>query len=200
MVLHDAIQTYHDLLTAELAAASQAHLEEQQRRRGLFFGERPLCTVLRPRLITAEQYRFVVAQSQLILRAFARAYAAALADRTVRAQFALADWEEDLVSVDPGFRDPSPTSRLDAFFDPERGALHYSEYNAETPAAAAYTDALAEVFLGLPVMRAFLRDYAVWPLPARHGVLHALLDAYEQWAGRRAVPQIAILDWREVPT
>jgi len=200
MVLQDAIRTYHDLLTPDLAAASQAHLEEQQRRRGLFFGERPLCTVLRPRLITAEQYRFVATASEVILQAFAKAYAAALADRSVRAQFGLFDWEEDLIAVDPGFRDPSPTSRLDAFYAPDRGELRYSEYNAETPAAAAYTDALAEVFLGLPVMRSFLRAYALRPLPARHGVLHALLDAYEQWAGRRAAPQIAILDWREVPT
>jgi hypothetical protein len=31
-------------------------------------------------------------------------------------------------------------------------------------------------------------------------VLHVLLDAYQQWAGRRERPRIAILDWREVPT
>ncbi len=200
MLLRDAIQTYHDLLTDELAAACQAQLTEQQRRRGLFFGERPLCTVLRPRLVTGDQYRYVVERSQLLLRAFSKAYRAALADRIIRTQFGLLDWEEDLVQVDPGFRDPSPTSRLDAFFAPDQGELRFSEYNAETPAAAAYHDVLTEVFLGLPVMRQFLRRYALQPLPARHGVLHALLDAYEQWSGSRAAPRIAILDWREVPT
>src|SRR5437588_13047327 len=37
-------------------------------------------------------------------------------------------------------------------------------------------------------------------LPARHSVLHALVDAYQQWAGRREAPRVAILDWREVPS
>ena len=32
---HDAVRTYHDLLTPDLAAATQGHLDEQQRRRGL---------------------------------------------------------------------------------------------------------------------------------------------------------------------
>jgi hypothetical protein len=200
MPLHDAIQTYHDLLTEEVATASQAQLEDQQRRRGLIFGERPLCTVLRPRFLTAEAYRFLQARCPILLSAFRKAYDAALADRTLREQFGLHDWEETLVAVQPGFRDPSPTSRLDAFFAPERGELWFCEYNAETPAAAAYSDGLAEVFYGLPAMREFLRRYAVRPLPARPGVLHALLDAYEQWAGRRVAPRIAILDWREVPT
>lgn len=200
MLLRDAIQTYHDLLTDELAAASQAQLEAQLRRRRLFFGDRALCTVLRPRFVMPEDYRFLQDRCRVLLRAFRKAYQAALTDRGFRAQFGLSDWEEDFVQDDPGFRDPSPTSRLDAFFDPERGELRFSEYNAETPAAAAYADVLAEVFSGLPVMREFMRHYAVRPLPARHGVLHALLDAYEQWAGRRAAPRIAILDWREVPT
>ena len=48
-------------------------------------------------------------------------------------------------------------------------------------------------------MGAFQRRYEVSPLPGRHHVLHALLDAYHQWGGRER-PRIAILDWREVPT
>jgi hypothetical protein len=200
MLLHDAIQTYHDLLTDELASATQAQLEAQLRARGLFFGDRPLCTVLRPRLITADDYRFLADRCARLLAAFGTAYRAARDDRAFRAQFGLHPWEEELVAVDPGFPAPSPTSRLDAFFAPEHGELHFSEYNAETPAAAAYSDALADVFLGLPVTRAFLHHFTLRPLPARHGVLHALLAAYEQWAGRRAAPRIAILDWGEVPT
>jgi uncharacterized circularly permuted ATP-grasp superfamily protein len=124
----------------------------------------------------------------------------ALEDRGLRAQFCLADWEEKLVQHDPGFRTPSPTSRVDTFFVTEQGGLRLTEYNAETPAAAAYNDALTEVFYTLPLMREFLRRHEVRPLPARHGVLHALLDAYQQWSGTREAPQIAILDWREVPT
>src|ERR671928_558392 len=143
-MLRESIATYHDLLTDELGAASQAHLEDQLRRRGLYFGDRPLCTVLRPRWMTAEQYRSCQERAAVVLRAFGKAHRAAIADRGVRAQFGLTEWEERLVLDDPGFRDPSPTSRLDALFDADGegggggGGLRFTEYNAETPAGAAY--------------------------------------------------------------
>jgi len=59
---------------------------------------------------------------------------------------------------------------------------------------------LTEVFFGLPIMREFMRTWDLRPLPARHDVLHALLDAYAQWSGTRNVPRIAIVDWSDVPT
>jgi len=200
MSLREAIQRYHDLLSDDLAAASQAQLEAQQEQRGLIFGGRPLCTVLRPRFMTPEQYRFLQSRMHLLLRAFDKAYHAAMQDAGIRKQFGLLDWEEELIHHDPGYRDPSPTSRVDTFFVTDRGGLRLTEYNAETPASPAYNDALAEVSYGLPVMREFLRQYEVRPLPARHSVMHALLDAHRQWAGHREAPRIAILDWREVPS
>jgi hypothetical protein len=198
--LRDAIATYDGLLTDELTAASQAQLDDQLRRRGLYFGQRPLTTVLRPRFLTPEQYRYLQTRMALVLRALDTAYHAALADDAVRAQFGLLDWEEELLKVEPGFAAPSPVARLDTFFETDLNAIRVVEYNAETPAAQAYNDVLSEVFYGLPVMRDFLQRYEVRPLLARHGALHALLGAYEEWLGRREVPRIAILDWRDVPT
>ncbi len=198
-MLADAVATYHDLLTDALAAESQGQLADRQRSRGLAFGQAPLCSVLRPRFLGPDQYHFLQARVRLLMRAFNKAHDAALADRTFRARFRLTDQEEELLEHDPGFRCPMPTARLDAFFVSD-DELRCTEFNAETPAAAAYTDVLAETFYGLPVMGAFLRRYRVVPLPARPGVLHALLDAFHQWAGRRERPRVAILDWREVPT
>jgi hypothetical protein len=200
MALQAAIDDYHALLTDDLAGETQRQLDDQLRRRGLFFGERPLCSVLRPRFLTPDQYAFLKARSGLLLSAFDKAYRRSLLDPTFRGQFGLLDWEEELIRHEPGFRDPSPISRLDAFFVHERGGLRFTEYNAETPAAAAYNDLLAAVFFGLPVMREFLRHYEVRSQPSRHNVLHALLGAYHQWCGRRDLPRIAIIDWREVPT
>ncbi|HEV2147547.1 MAG TPA: hypothetical protein VGR37_09120 [Longimicrobiaceae bacterium] len=199
-MLQEAIRRYHDLLDDTLAAETQAQLDDQQRRRGLFFGDKPLTTVLRPRFLTPEMYRFLQARVAVVMRAFGKAYRAAMADAEFRRQFGLEGWEEELIHHDPGFRDPSPTSRLDAFFVSGKGGLKFTEYNAETPAAPAYNDALSEMFLGLPVMREFLRAFQVRPLPARHNVMHALVDAYVQFAGRREAPRVAILDWKEVPT
>ena len=200
MSLRAAIDRYHELLTGDVAGDSQAQLDEQLQRRGLLFGDRPLCTVLRPRFMSAQQYDYLQERAGRILRAFETSYRAAIADSTVREQFGLTEWEEELIHHDPGFRDPSPVSRLDAFFVGESDGLRFTEYNAETPAGAGYNDVLAEMFYGLPVMAEFLREWEVRPLPARHHTLHALLDAYRQFSGTRALPRIAILDWAEVPT
>jgi uncharacterized circularly permuted ATP-grasp superfamily protein len=132
--------------------------------------------------------------------AFSRAYERAVEDEAFLGQCRLFDWERRLIEEESGFRDPSPVSRLDAFFVHERGGLRFTEYNAETPAAAAYNDVLAEVTLGLPVMAEFLRRFEVRPQPSRQNVMHALLDSWHQWSGRRDRPHIAILDWRDVPT
>ena len=192
-----AIDAYHALLDDETSRESQAQLDDQMRRRGLYFGDRALCTVLRPRFLTNDQYLYLQHAIRTVMPAFDKAHRAALADPALRAQFGLALWEEELLRDDPGFAAPSPTARMDTFFTSE--GLWFTEYNAETPAAPAYCDVLSDVFFGLPVMQHFERDYDVWPLPGRHHVLSALLDAYRQWGGRDR-PRITILDWREVPT
>jgi len=199
-MLRDGIDEYHALLTDNLAAESQGQLDAQLKARGLFFGDRPLCSVLRPRFLSPTQYRFLQQRAAVVLRAFRKAHRAALADDALLAQFRLSDWERELAHVDAGFRDASPVSRLDAFFVAEAGGLRFTEYNAETPAGGAYNDVLTEVFFGLQIMREFMRSWDLRPLPARHDVLHALLDAYAQWSGTRDLPRIAIVDWSDVPT
>ncbi len=205
MSLREAIDDYHSLLTDDLGAETQAQLDDQLQRRGLLFGERKITTVLRPRFLTPELYRYLQDRVRLLMRAFAKIHEAAVADPGFRKQFGLLDWEEELVQHDPGFKASSPTGRLDAFFSIERNQLLFNEYNAETPAAPGYNEVLSEVFLGLPAMREFLRGYNVRTFPGRHNVMHCLLDAFHQWCGAvgrspREAPQIAILDWREVPT
>jgi uncharacterized circularly permuted ATP-grasp superfamily protein len=197
--VRDAVDAYHDLLSDEIAADSQAVLDAQIRQRDLFFGDRPLCTVLRPRFMSPGQYRLLQRRAAALMGAFRRAHEAAVADSSVRAQFHLTSWEEKLVLEDPGFPWPSPVSRLDAFFAGDDG-LRFTEYNAETPAGPSFNDVLTEVFYALPAMREFVRRWDVRPLPARHNILHALLSAYEAWSGTRASPRIAVLDWLDVPT
>lgn len=199
MSLYDVIKTYHDLLTDELALESQAQLDDQMQRRGLFFGNRPLCTVLRPRFLLPDQYTYLRRSIHPLLDAFHKISEAAVADTDFRRQFRLEDWENQLVEIDPGFSSHTPLSRLDAFFLTDSGQMHFTEYNAEVPAASAYNDVLTKVFLGLPVMGQFAHKYVIRPLMTRHDVLHVLLQAYKEWGGKTR-PNIAILDWREVPT
>ena len=201
------IASYHALLAGSsgerLAAETHETLVAQQERRGLIFGERALCTVLRPRFFNAAQYQALARRTETLVRAFRQAHQAAMADASVRAQFRLLDWEESLLGVDAGFAEPSPTSRIDAFVvDPagDGGTMALTEYNAETPAGAGFNDALSDAFLELPAMREFARRWHVLPMPTRHGVTASLLDAWRQFSGGRQAPRIAILDWEDVPT
>src|SRR5579859_4848558 len=96
--LSEAIQLYHDLLAGGMAEATQAQLDARLAERGLMFGGRPLATVLRPRFMAPEQYRALQAGVHVLLRAFAKAHQAALADPALRAQFGLMEWEEELMA------------------------------------------------------------------------------------------------------
>ena len=196
-----AIAAWHAILEDDaIAQETSSLMTSQLSGRGLVFGGRPLCTVLRPRLVTRAQYDRVQDLTRRLMPAFDAILAAALSDAGVRSQFRLAEWEEGLVGIDPGFRAGSPTSRLDYFVDDESGQISLTEYNAETPAGAGYNDALADMFSDLPVTRRFARDWEVLPLPTRHGVIRVVLDAWASWRGVREVPQIGIIDWKEVPT
>jgi hypothetical protein len=197
--LRKAIDVYHGLLDDELARASNELLEEQQQRRGLFFGTRPLCTVLRPRFLTADQYRYLQQAIRAIAPVLAKTHRAAMSDAGIRAQFMLADWEEKLLQYPMAMRASSPTARMDSFYMPETGELKFTEYNAETPAGISYNDALSDIMFALPIMRKFEKRYEMRSLPGRHHVLHALNESYRQWGGRER-PRICILDWKDVPT
>lgn len=199
MPLKKAIRAYHDLLTEPLAKESNEQLWEQMHSRGLFFGERPLCTVLRPRFLLPDQYNFLRTAIRPLLSAFNKISERAVHDPQFRQQFHLLDWEESLITQNPGYTGHTPLTRLDAFYVTDTGELKFTEYNAEVPAASAYNDVLTELFYGLPVMGMFMRNYTVRPLPTRHDVLHVLMRAYRQWGGT-GKPNIAILDWAEVPT
>ena len=199
-MIAEAVARYHDLLTPALAEECAADLDRALRQRGLVFGGRALCTVLRPRLLSLESYRVLQQRIVLLMRAFRTAHQWALMDAGFREQFRLTAWEEELLKSPAGYAVPSPTSRLDFFYAPATGSLGLTEYNAETPAGAAYGDALTDCFLDLAPMRAFAGEYDIFPLPARQGVVGALLNAWYEFSGVRGRPRVAILDWRGVPT
>ena len=55
-MLTEAIEYYHSLLNDDVARENDAALSAALQREGLFFGTRPICIVLRPRLLGAEHY------------------------------------------------------------------------------------------------------------------------------------------------
>lgn len=196
-----AVAAWHAALEAgDRASASAAWLAGQLDHRGLFFGDRPLCTVLRPRFLSRAQHALLQTRCGVLLQALAKVYQAAVARPEVLDQFGLEPWENELLRGDRSPGPPNPLARIDAFFDREGRTFRITELNGETPAGPAYGDALSEIFLTMPVTAAFTREWMLWPLPARHRVLRTLLEVWERFSGRRAAPALAIVDWREVPT
>jgi len=203
--LHAAINHYHDLCTTgTLAQDSWDILHPGLGERGLIFGGRPLCTVLRPMFHTAESYRYLTARTELMLSVFQKVTAALLANAQLRRQLFLDQQEEALVMLPTGYQTNIPTARLDSFFTrhPDGAyTLNYIEFNGESPAGMAYNDVMAELFLELPLIQRFGERYALQSLEVRPHAVEALLRIYYQWRGNRAkLPDIAIVDWAGVPT
>lgn len=196
--MRDVITTWNDLLGREDAATLCAQITTAQRDRRLRFGDRVLCPFLRPFfLTTAEEARVrtVVETLWLLGERVARV---AMERPALLADLALSNDEIRLARIDPGYQTASTAARADAFILPE--SLQFAEYNAESPAGPAYSEGLAMLFAELPLMQQF-RDGidARWYRPVA-ALLAALVASYREWGGTAVAPQIAIVDWREVPT
>jgi hypothetical protein len=164
----------------------------------LTFGDRVLCPFLRPFFLSPEDEQRVRIVAETIAALGERVVAAALEDRALFAQFHLRPEEERLARLHAGYGFASTASRLDAFLLPD--SLKFAEYNGESPAGAGYAETLAEIFKALPMMAAFARQYEVHTYPLSARLLDALVMSYIDWGGTSKRPQIAIVDWREVPT
>ena len=199
-MLNDAIQYYHDLLTPQLAHDMDAVMRRRLKEETLYFGARPLCVVLRPHFYTEKNWQFVKYGLESVLKAFETLHNALLDSPELRAQLHLDPYEEELLYLDRGGVPPWTSSRLDTFFVQDEGILKIVEYNAETPAGIGYGEVLADVFAELEILHRFARKYHIRQIRSLHSLSDALIEGYRKWGGKRAKPQIAILDWGDVPT
>jgi hypothetical protein len=200
-----AIDFYHELcVSGTLAEDTWAHLLPGLGARGLVFGGRPLTTVLRPLFHSGMDWHYLRWHSTVILGVFRKMADAMLEDPVLRAQVYLTPEEEELIQIPTGFRTVLPTGRLDSFFSVHADGnytLNYVELNGESPASMAYSDLLAELFLETPLMRRFQERYHVDTLMGRRPAVDAHLRLYFTWRGNRnKLPDIAIVDWKGVPT
>src|ERR1700719_5070131 len=189
-----------DILKATLlrVPALPEHLFKRLRRAKLTFGDRVHCPFLRPFFLSPEDEERVRAVAETIADLGERVVAAALEDSNLFAQLHLRPEEERLVRLPAGYGPASTASRLDAFLLPD--SLKFAEYNGESPAGAGYSETLAEIFRALPMMAEFSKHYDVHSYPLSAKLLDALVMSYIDWGGTSKRPQMAIVDWREVPT
>ncbi|MBI5931795.1 MAG: circularly permuted type 2 ATP-grasp protein [Chloroflexi bacterium] len=201
LTTREAVEVYHGLLNDQLVADSFGKFNRSLRARRLYFGERPLCTVLRPQFYSKELWAYIVHETETVLKAFWKAHAACMTNADLRAQLDLEPYEEELFSLDIGYEAPWSTARLDSFFTIENNqpSLRFVEYNAETPAGMSYADELASAFMELEPIKQFQQHYHIHSMPVQQDLLAALLEAWRQWGGT-TTPQIGIIDWQDLPT
>ncbi|HEY0320988.1 MAG TPA: hypothetical protein VGC66_08560 [Pyrinomonadaceae bacterium] len=200
-MLEEAVARYHELLgDDDLAESSRRMLDEGLERARLIFGGRRLSPYLRPHFVTEEDFARVCSVCEIVWSAIQKVKDAAVKDPALLAELGLTEIERELVSIDPGYREVSPTARLDSFLTNE--AYSFVELNGESPAGIAYADAAYEIFLELPVMKRFAETYNVRPLYGRRLMLDVLLRAHEEYLGRKPeyTPHIAIVDLKGMPT
>lgn len=200
-MLSRAVSLYHELLTKDdLAETSRAMLDEGLERARLIFGGRPLSPYLRPHFVTETDFERITNICETIWGAIQKVKDAAVEDESLLEELGLTEKERELVSIDPGYREVSPTARLDSFLTNE--AYSFVELNGESPAGIAYADAAYKIFSELPVMRRFAETYNVRPLYGRQLLLDVLLRAHEEYSGHKPdhAPRIAIVDLKDMPT
>jgi hypothetical protein len=193
-------EDWHEILKALLLRVPSLpeDLFKRMRKAKLTFGDRVHCPFLRPFFLSPEDETRVRTVAETIAELGERVVTAALNDKHLLAQLHLREEEERLARLPVGFGPASTASRLDAFLLPD--SLKFAEYNGESPAGAGYAETLSEIFSELPVMGQFAKKYEVHSYPLSAKLLDALMMTYMDWGGSAQRPQIAIVDWEEVPT
>jgi hypothetical protein len=197
--VHDAIDRYHDVLTAYVDKGGEDHvaLLDRMVARGAVYAGRPLCTFLRPHFVVEDQYEFVVKTVRVFRRAVIKAKDAILADKALLELLALTDGERRLLTINPEFKSLGVVTRLDTIL--EGDDLQLVELNAEGAFGGSYSDRLTDLFEGFQPMREFARARPVSAMHAGTSLVGAILDTWHEFGGTR-VPRVAVVDWQEVAT
>ncbi|HZS43650.1 MAG TPA: circularly permuted type 2 ATP-grasp protein [Blastocatellia bacterium] len=200
-MIRDAVRRYTELLASPQGRLTETRdiLLNGMREADLDFGGRVLSPYLRPHFVDSDQWQMVTGVCEGIWDCIRIVGNAVQTDSQMMDDLRLTEGERKLISVDPGFKEISATSRLDSFLSDD--SYQFVELNAECPAGIAYADVVSEIHLTTPVMKDFAEAYDVRPLLSRDKMLEVLLRCYQEFAGNNAPkPLIAIVDWNDVPT
>jgi hypothetical protein len=200
MSLRDrAIAEYHELLAADetLTPATFETLRSDMRKKRLLYGDRPIGIALRPHLLDRKQFRALTLSAEHVMSALEKLAAAVVQDPKLMDELGMTEAERRMALVDPGFSTAGVTTRLDAFVHGDD--IKFVESNAENPSSLSDQEELNRVLLKLPVMATFARRYCLRQFSPVEKLLRTLLSVYREWGGS-GIPNVAILDWKDLPT
>jgi uncharacterized circularly permuted ATP-grasp superfamily protein len=192
------IDQWHTLLASEDAGPMCVRLTDRMRQRRLRFGDRVICPFLRPFFLDATDEPRVTRVAETLWTLGERVTGAAMASPEILRQLALSEAEIRLALIEPGYATTSTAARADAFILPD--SLQFAEYNGESPAGAGYSEGLADLFSEEPMMARFRERFDARMYRPVEALLEALVASYREWGGTASPPNVAIVDWRDVPT
>lgn len=199
VAIDEAVDRYHDVLTAYVARGGEDHLAlvERMVARGAVFAGRPLCTFLRPNFVLRAQYMQLRRAVEFFRSAVIKTKDIVLREPQLLELLALTDGERRLFSYNPAFESVGVVTRLDAILSgPD---ISFVELNAEGAFGPSYADRLTELFEGFQPMREFIRGAPATPVYSGNSLVGAILDAWHEFGGTH-VPKVAVVDWQEVAT
>jgi len=205
------IMSSSSLLTSEIEDRYNAHLRElgdeavqlqqwlldQERERGVVFGGRPVPTLARPVFVSASQDRMVKEACNCVMICIEKILERYFHNPQIQAMVGLPEAEDRLARIDPRIQPRVPNVRLDAFLQGDD--LKFLEFNAESPAAVAFTDVQQSIFDGLPTMEALHKDFELAPANLMPRFFDSFTAAYRSF-GLDEDLRMAVVDWRDVPT
>ncbi|HEY2434757.1 MAG TPA: circularly permuted type 2 ATP-grasp protein [Vicinamibacterales bacterium] len=194
----DPAAAWNAILRVESDADLCGTLADRMRAGRLTFGGRLLCPFLRPFFLHPRDEGRVARASEALWRLGERLAAVAPADPALMRSLGMSDAEMALAAIEPGPGPASTAGRADAFLLPD--SLEFAEYNAESPAGAAYSQRLSELFDSGVMMARFRQQFEVRYYTPVDAIRAALLQTWAEWSGTHTAPRMAIVDWREVPT
>jgi hypothetical protein len=194
-----AIAHYHELLSRDETLAPRVFekLHDAMRARRLVYGDRPISVALRPHLLERSQFEAHKVVAELIVRALEKVAATAVQFPALMTKLGLTDAEQKVALIDPGFTRAAVTTRLDGFIHGQE--IKFVEYNAENPSSLSDQEGLNRVLFELPAMSMLAQHYRLQQFSPMERLLATLLAVYREWNGK-GVPNIAILDWKNLPT
>jgi hypothetical protein len=194
-----AITQYHRLLLRDelLAPWVFEKLHDSMRTNRLVYGDRPIGVALRPHFLERRQFQTLKEAAELIVCALEKIAATAVQSPALMTQLGLTEAEQKVALIDPGFKHAAVTTRLDGFIHGQE--IKFVEYNAENPSSLSDQEGLNRLLSDLPAMSIFAQRYRLQQFSPMEQLLSTLLAVYHEWNGN-GVPNIAIVDWKNLPT
>ena len=189
----------HDSLAADrtLSPGVFEKLRDAMRSSRLLYGDRPIGVALRPHFLDAKQFAALSQTAEAIASALEKVATAVLQSPELMTHLGLTDLERKLALVDPGFANATVNARVDGFVHDEQ--IRFVEYNAENPSSVSDQEGLNRLLREIPATASLAKRYRLREFSAVEKLCETLFSIYREWGGIGA-PNIAILDWKNLPT